>query len=159
MVLFSNGFSNRQMDVLVKEDGDPMADPKEVKILRLLLFCAAFGWGISAFAVFMPWKMAVEQLQGLGAGQIPPDPMLNYWLRMAGAVFTAIGVLMLLIAINPRKYAAVIPFAGYTMIAIGITLLTWGIILNLDPIPFWIDSAFCLLIGIGILLARKKLPK
>jgi hypothetical protein len=29
----------------------------------------------------MPWQWVLAQLQGLGAGNIPSDPMLDYWLR------------------------------------------------------------------------------
>jgi hypothetical protein len=50
-------------------------------LLRVFLLIASFGWGISAFGIFMPWQWVLAQLQGLGAGNIPSDPMLDYWLR------------------------------------------------------------------------------
>ena len=63
------------------------------RIQKIILLFAALGWGISIFGVFLPWNTAVETLQGLGAGEIPADPMLNYWLRMAGGAFTMLGII------------------------------------------------------------------
>ena len=126
-------------------------------LLRIMLLSAAFGWGISAFGIFLSWPVVVDQLTGLGAGQIPNEPMLNYWLRMTAGAFTAIGILFLLLAVNPRKYAVMLPFAGFFMIGEGLILLTYGLILGLDPLPFWVYSGFCLLLGIGITAAQKGL--
>ncbi len=110
----------------------------------------------SIYGVFAPWKAAVLQLQGLGAGAISHDPMLDYWLRMATGAFTAIGLLFLALALNPRRFAAVIPLAGLFLIAEGLVLLFHGLRLGLEPIPFYVDVAFCLLTGTGIWLLRAE---
>lgn len=125
--------------------------------LRILLVSAGIGWGISVFGVFLPWPMVVDQLVGLGAGEIQPDPMLNYWLRMAATAFTAIGIFFLILAAYPRKYAAFVPLAGVFLIIEGTVLLIYGLLLNLEPLPFAFDAAFCLIIGAAVVIAQRKL--
>jgi hypothetical protein len=120
-----------------------------------MLFTAAFGWGISAFGIFLSWPMVVDQLAGMGARQIPDDPMLNYWLRMTSTAFTFIGLLFLMMAINPKKYITVLPLTGYFMITEGLVLFIYGHYLNLALLSFYIDTAFCLFLGVGILLCLK----
>lgn len=122
------------------------------RLLRTLLFLSAFGWAVSAIAIFLPWPTAVSALQGLGAGNIPSDPMLDYWLRMAAGAFTGVGIFFAILAARPRKFAAAIPIAGVLMVGEGIVLLVHGLRLGLPPFPFSCDTAFCILLGGGILL-------
>ena len=132
-----------------------MNNTKLITLLRIFLSCAAFGWGISAFAIFLPWSVAVKQLVGLGAGQIPNDPMLNYWLRMTAAVFTAIGIFFFMLALKPLKYKIMLPFAGFFLVGEGLVLLVYGLLLHLPPLPYYVDTGFCLFLGVGIILAQK----
>jgi len=122
------------------------------RLLKLVLVWAAVGWGVSILGVVLPWSVASAGLKGLGAGAIPPDPMLNYWLRMAGGGFTAIGVIFVAILAKPRKYGAILPLMAWLSVAEGIVLLVSGVSLGLPPFPFWGDTGFCLGVGIGILL-------
>jgi hypothetical protein len=130
---------------------------RSLLLLRILLVCGAVGWEISIFGVLMPWAAVVGQLEGLGAQNISSDPMLNYWLRMTSAAFSFIGVLFLVCAVNPSKYAPVLPWLGLFMIAEGVILFTYGLLLGLGPIPFVVDSSFCIVIGGGIIEAKRQL--
>lgn len=125
---------------------------KAATAMRVLLICGALGWGISVFGVFAPWMSVKEQLTGLGARQISDDPMLIYWLRMTAGAFAAIGVLFLICAIWPERYRKVILLLGGFLVLEGIVLLVHGLTLGLSPLPFYVDTVFCLLIGGGILL-------
>jgi FtsH-binding integral membrane protein len=100
--------------------------------------------------------MATTLLSGLGAGPIPADPMLDYWLRMASGAFTLVGILFLAFAIRPATYSNVIPLAAALMVLEGIVLLVHGIRLHLPPLPFYADTAACIFIGAGILLTRES---
>jgi hypothetical protein len=130
---------------------------KHILFLRIFLLAGVVGWGISLFGVFMPWAAVVGQLEGLGAQNIGNDPMLNYWLRMTSAAFSFIGILFLLCAINPRKYAVLVPWLGGFMIIEGLVLLFYGLWLSLSLLPFVVDASFCLVIGAGIIAAQNKL--
>lgn len=126
------------------------------RLLRLLLFFSAFGWAVSVIGVVLPWSTAITGLNGLGAGAIPHDPMLDYWLRMTAGAFTGIGVFFLIIAINPRRFSNVIGLAGLLQFTEGIVLLVHGLRLGLPPFPFYADTGFCLLLGAGIWLLRHE---
>lgn len=107
----------------------------------------------------MPWSFIADQLHGLGAKQLPPDPMLNYWLRMTAGAFTGIGLFFFLLALKPTKFACIIPFAGGFLLLEGLILLISNRLLHLSPLPSLFDAAFCFLIGTGILLARSAAIK
>jgi len=121
------------------------------RVLRVLLFFSALIWGISVFGLVLPWGKAVEVLSGFGAGAIPHDPMLEYWLRMTAGAFTGVGIFFLVLALNPGKYANVIPLAAGLMFGEGLVLLVCGIRLGLHPFPFYADTAACLGAGAGIM--------
>ena len=129
------------------------------RLLKLLLAVAVFGWGISILGVVLPWSVATTGLSGLGAGPIPDDPMLNYWLRMAGGGFTMVGVVFAAILVAPKKYAILIPLMAWLSIAEGAILLVSGLRLGLPPFPFWGDTSFCLGIGVGLLLVHPRAKK
>lgn len=123
----------------------------KLRLLRLTLGFSAFAWGASIFGVFVSWPVAMEALQGFGAGSINHDPMLDYWLRMATGVFTLVGVLFLVIAVQPKKHRAIIPWFGGLMLTEGVVLLFHGLRLSLPPLPFVADTIACLGSGTVIL--------
>ena len=126
------------------------------RLLRLLLFVSAFGWAISAIGIILPWSTVIVGLNGLGAGTIPHDPMLDYWIRMTAGAFTGIGIFFLVIAINPRRFSNVIGLAGLLQFTEGIVLLIHGLRLGLPPFPFYGDTSFCLLAGACIWFLRNE---
>jgi hypothetical protein len=131
----------------------------KLRLLRFLLLTSALAWAVSVFAVVLPWPMAVMALQGLGAGEIPADPMLDYWLRMAAGAFTGVGIFFLALAIWPARFANIIGLAGILMFGEGLVLLVHGLRLGLGPVPFYADTAFCLVAGVGIWVLRKAASK
>lgn len=126
--------------------------PRKFFLLRLFLVTGAFGWGVSVLMIVAPWGIAAEALYGLGAAKIQYCPMLDYWLRMAAGAFTMIGILFAISAVKPEKYRVLIPILGYLNIFEGLILLTYGVKLGLRPFPFYSDTSFCILIGLGIVL-------
>ena len=126
------------------------------RLLKLILLVAACGWGVSILGVLLPWSVATAGLSGLGAGPIPGDPMLDYWLRMAGGGFTMVGVIFAAILVNPRKYAVLLPLMGWLSVAEGVVLLVSGLRLGLPPLPFWCDTGFCVGVGVGILMLHPR---
>ncbi len=124
------------------------------RLLRLLLFVSAFAWAVSVVAVVLPWPTAAAALNGLGAGAIPNDPMLDYWLRMAAGAFTGVGIFFLVVGLWPRRFSNVIGLAAALMFLEGVVLLVHGFRLGLPPFPFYADTAFCLLVGAGIWILR-----
>ncbi len=121
-----------------------------LKLLRLFLGFSAVAWGASIFGVILSWSTATEALEGLGARPIAYDRMLDYWLRMAAGAFTLVGLLYLLLMLQPRKHQNMIPWFGGMMLAEGLVLLVHGLRLGLPPLPFYADTAACFVGGAGI---------
>jgi hypothetical protein len=136
--------------------GDFVMSPAlQFRLLRVALVFSALVWGVSAFGVFLKWEIAADALQGMGAKPIAYDPMLDYWLRMASGAFTLVGTGYLLLAANPRKYAVMLPWFGWIMVAEGIVLLAHGLRLGIGPFPFVGDVSASFAGGAGILILQK----
>jgi hypothetical protein len=130
------------------------------RLLRLFLIYSAFGWGISVLGIFLSGSAAFELLtyiSGVDTSLIQKEPMYDYWLRMASSVFAFIGLAYLFLAIYPKKYASLMPFAGAFMILEGLVLMIHGFRLNIPISNFWGDFAFCLIGGIGILVCMSSI--
>jgi hypothetical protein len=126
-----------------------------LRLLRLFLTFAAFGWGVTVVGVFASWPQVNEIAQGMGAKPIAYDPMVDYWLRMISGAFALIGLWYLALALWPKKFYAAIPWFGWIMVAEGVILIVSGLRLGIGPFPFWGDVSACLLDGAGILVFAK----
>jgi hypothetical protein len=127
-----------------------------LRLLRFFLVFSALGWGVCVLGVFLSWSNTIELLHGLGGPIVAYDRMLDYWLRMTAAAFTLIGMLYLLLALQPSKYRAVIPWFGWVMVIEGAVLLQHGIRLALPPFPFYGDVAASFIGGGGILWFARR---
>ncbi len=123
----------------------------KLRLLRLTLGFAALAWGVSVFGVVASWPAAETVLRELGAGAIPHDPMLDYWLRMAAGLYSLVGGLFLVLALRPKEHRAIIPWFGGLMLVEGLVLLGHGLRLRLPPVPFLADTLACLGAGAAIL--------
>lgn len=124
-------------------------------VLRGVLAICACGWGISVFAVFLPPEMAFAHLERLSGRDVDPTPALTYWLRMAGAGFTFIGLLFGRAAIwpdrSPRLTRALLVF----QLATGAILLWAGKSSGLWLWSYLNDVLFCLTTGVAGLAALR----
>ena len=127
-----------------------------LRMLRLFLVFSALGWVVCVIGVFLSWSSFTNLLHGLGGPIVAYDPMLDYWLRMTASAYTMIGLLYLLLALQPAKYRAVIPWFGWVMLVEGLVLLVHGIRLGLPPFPFYADVTASFLGGGGILWFARR---
>lgn len=135
-----------------------------LNILRLGLLLSACGWGISFFFTFAPWEVAARQLYDMGANEIPYDPLLDYWLRMASCAFGCIGIASALACLRPAKFTGMIGLLGPFHFTVGATLVVAAYNNNLTPelhSTFIPDITFCFLTGLLIVipLLREGLRK
>jgi hypothetical protein len=126
-----------------------------ISVLRFFCIVGAAGWGISALGLFMPWSFLAGQLRNLGAQNVSDDVMIQYWLRMTAGAFTFIGILFVLLALNPVRYSLLILPLGIFMLIEGGILATFGVSLH-TSITFVADAGFCLLIGLALLIVNFK---
>ncbi len=131
------------------------SEEPRLRLLRLILLFCGLTWGVSLVGVFAGWPAAARALESLGAKPIAYDPMLDYWLRMAAGAFGFVGIGYLLLALNPRKHASILTWAGWLMVAEGAVLAWHGVRLGLPPFPFYADLVACFLGGGAILALRR----
>jgi hypothetical protein len=131
--------------------GSLFPQPLALRLLRLSLGFASAAWGISIAGVFASWSVATRALEALGAQPLPNDPMLDYWFRMATGAFALIGCWYLVLMVWPFKFRGAIPWFGAVMLVEGLILLFHGVRLSLPALPFFADTAGCLLDGAAIL--------
>lgn len=132
---------------------------KKIILLRLFLAYSALGWGVCAAGIFISSDFAFELLKYIGGIDPIPlraDPIYDYWFRMASSVFGLVGVVYFLLALQPKRYAVVIPLAGWFMVIEGIILLVHGFLLHLPSTPWMGDVSFCIVGGLGILCCIEK---
>ena len=122
-----------------------------MKFLRTFLLLGAVTWGAASPGVFISWESATNAMAGFGAGPVPADSMLDYWLRMASGAFALVGCLYLTAALSPERMCTMIPLLGWFAVIEGIILLIHGLRLGIGPWPFFGDVAACLVSGGGIL--------
>ncbi len=130
-----------------------------LKILRLGLLLSACGWGISFFFTFAPWQTAASQLYDMGANEIPYDPLLDYWLRMASCAFGCIGIASALACLRPAKFTGMISLLGPFHFIVGSTLAVAAYQNHLTPelhSTFIPDITFCFLTGLLILVPQLR---
>jgi VIT1/CCC1 family predicted Fe2+/Mn2+ transporter len=66
-----------------------------------------------------------------GVEAIPDSPMFVYVARLTSAMWTIIGVFFIILAMNPAKYEAMIPFAGLAMVFLGMVCWVTGLAMGM----------------------------
>jgi len=112
---------------------------------------AAVGWGMSIAGLMVSSQTAFELLNGMGAGDLAYNPMVDYWLRMTAFAFTAIGVQFLVVAIWWRRFSSWAWAGAIFQLIGGIILLTTANKLALTSGNYQADVLFCLSTGLLML--------
>ncbi|PCJ54335.1 MAG: hypothetical protein COA79_21990 [Planctomycetota bacterium] len=115
-------------------------------ILKFALILGFCGWGISFLFTVTSWSYSTGILYGMGASEIVYQPLLDYWLKMASAVFGALGIVFLLPLFNMKKYEVLLPILGFISLFVGIVLIISSCNNSLDSdihITFIPDIIFC----------------
>jgi hypothetical protein len=127
------------------------------RVLRTLLLASAVAWGIAFSGALAPWPLVEAAMHELGASTPIQDPMVQYWIRMACGAYGLVGIVFLVAAMNPHRHAVIIPILGGLMAAEGLLIGGHALRLHLPPAPCAFDTAFCLLVGTGILVLGSHL--
>ena len=131
-------------------------EKKYLILLRLLLLGAAVAWGVSVAGIVLPWSVVERELVELGAKSID-DVMVQYWLKMAAAVYTLAGCFFVMAAVKPVKFRSVIGPIGIGHVVLGVVFLVNGSMLGIEAIPLYVDVGFCVCVGLGIIAVNGKL--
>lgn len=117
-----------------------------LRLLRLGLILSCIGWSISFWFAFGSWASVSDQFFYMGAGRIAYQPMLDYWMRMAGAAFGCIGIASGLACLYPRFFRGLVFLLGPFHLVVGAVLFSASRSNQLDPDQhptFVADITFC----------------
>ena len=126
-------------------------------VLRAVLAASAFGWGISVFAVIMPPEMAFAHLERISGRDVEPTPALSYWLKMAGAGFTFLGLLYAYCTFKPDRFLGLTRALLIFNLVCGAVLVWAGTGAGLEIWTYFYDVLFCATSGgFGLLALRLR---
>lgn len=136
-----------------------------LRALQIGLIFSSLGWGISFIFTFSSWDSASDQLFLMGAERIEYQPLLDYWLKMASAVFGCIGIGSALACMRPVLFRGFILFLGPFHLFVGSVLVASAGINQLDreshptfvaDITFCFITAFLIMTPLVVTFYRNK---
>jgi hypothetical protein len=122
-----------------------------LRLLKILLRIGGVAT-ICAFAtILLPvdWMAATHARLGLGA--FPRAPVVDYLARSIAALYGFHGVLLLLIARDPVKYASIVTYVAVLNVVFGLMLI--GIDLHAGMPMWWTAGEGPPIIAFGIVVA------
>jgi len=131
--------------------------------LKICLWIAGILCLLSVVGMFLPLS-AFEKIAKFFGGesfhqevvQIPDSPLVEYVIRVGSATYVAVGVYLIILALNPMKYPVLIPFTGLAAVFLGVVCGITGLVAAMPPLWFLGDSLSCLVPGILILVFWQK---
>jgi ABC-type multidrug transport system fused ATPase/permease subunit len=107
-------------------------------IVCLLSVCVMFFMPLSA------WEFIAKYF---GVEALPDSPMFVYVARLTSAMWTVIGVFFIILAMNPAKYEAMIPFAGLAMVFLGMVCWVTGLAMGMPSRLVLSDALSSIVLG------------
>jgi hypothetical protein len=130
-----------------------------MRTLKIFLWVAAIACLLSGYGLFMPISgfEAIANFFGTESLDLPDSPMFEYVVRICSAMAVATGVYFIILALNPMKYPALIPFTGLASIFVGAVCGITGLAAGMPALWFLGDSLGCLILGILVLAAWQQI--
>ena len=119
-------------------------------IASLLSVCVMFFMPLSA------WETIAKYF---GVEALPDSPMFVYVARLTSAMWTMIGVFFIILATNPVKYEAMIPFSGLAMVFLGMVCWVTGLVMGMPSRLVLSDSLSSIVLGTLIFALWNKAKK
>ena len=128
-----------------------------MRILKIILWISAIGCLLSGLGTFLPVSMLGSIVKVFGVQAFPDSPIFVYVLRIVSALAVATGVYLVILALDPMKYPALIPFTGLASVFLGLVGGITGLAVGMSPLWFLGDSLSCLIVCVLILASWKQI--
>jgi hypothetical protein len=128
-------------------------------VLVLLLRVSGVMMLTAVVAVFMPIEWMDWCHRKMGLGPFPEAPVAEYLARLASAVYTLIGVQLMVLATNVRKYAAM---TRVTVGGIAAIAAVMGVLSVMAGMPWWWavgDAATAIPLAVVVFYLQAQLPR
>ena len=127
-----------------------------MKGLKIILWICAISCLLGFACVVLPWPVITTFYHWTGIQPPTAEPTTVFLVRLFLATFGIMGIFFVLLALNPLNYGAMLLLVGYGLICFGIFSLVGGIRYGLPVWYFSQDSIFCTVVGVLLLIFRKK---
>jgi hypothetical protein len=116
--------------------------------LKICLWTAGIGCLLSVFVMFfLPVSTWESITKFLGVDTVPDLPLFLYTARRMSAMCAALGVFFVILARDPMKYGAMVPFSGIAIVFVGMVCWITGLVVEMPPRWILGDSMSCVVLG------------
>jgi hypothetical protein len=128
-----------------------------LKLLRLLLFVNGLTMALAAPAVLLPRDWMAAIYAWLGLGRMPDGPMFVYLARSLSMLYAVMGVISLILSIDPSRHRPLVIALGLGLAALGCMVIGMGASGEL-PLWHWAlpEGLLALACGLAILLSARR---
>ena len=125
-----------------------------MRALKVCLWIAGILCLLSVLGMFLPvsaWE-SIAKFFGLGSLHLPDSPLVEYAVRLMSATYVAVGVYLVILALNPMKYGIMVPFTGIAAVLLGVVCMITGVIVKMPVMWFLGDAIPCIVLGFLIVV-------
>ena len=125
-----------------------------MRALKISLWVAGVLCLLSIFGMFLSISTleSIAKYFGIESPNLPDLPLVQYAVRVMSATYVAVGVYLVILALNPVKYGIMVPFTGLASVFLGVACAITGLIVGIPILWFLGDSLSCLVLGVLILV-------
>ena len=127
-----------------------MTADRALSLLRLFLRLGGVMLSLAFAAVFLPTSWMASSHEWLGMGEFPASPLTDYLTRSLSALYGFHGVLLFIVANDPRRYERIVLYLGIMKGVFGAMLL--AIDLHAGLPQHWTSLEGPPLVGMGMLI-------
>ncbi len=104
-----------------------------MRTLKFFLWIAGILCLLSGFGIFLPIPTleAITKFFEAESPGLAESPLFVYVVRVSSAMAVAIGVYLIILALHPMKYPALIPFTGLASVFLGLVCGITGLIVQM----------------------------
>jgi len=120
--------------------------------LKICLWITGILCLTCVFGIFLPVSTLESFTKLFGIESLSGPPMATYAIRVMSATYVGIGVFCIILALDPMKYGAIIPFSGIFTVFLGVVCGITGPVAGMPAKWFLGDTFSSLLLGVLILV-------
>ena len=129
---------------------------KSLKVCRWVLTVLCL---VAAVFMILPIPTMESFFENFGIEPLPDTPIFIYITCLLSATYAVVGVFLVILAFDPMKYGAMVPFAGVSTLFIGLVCGTVGVISVMPNLWFLGDDLSGIIVGLLILIFWQKVKK
>jgi len=124
--------------------------------LKIFLWIGAVLCLLSAIGMFLPCSVLCAIARAFGIESTSDSPLLEYGVRTILATYAAIGVYLVILALDPMKYGVLVLFTGVASLFLGLVCAVAGVVAAMPLLWFLSDSLSCAVWGVLVLICWQK---